>query len=283
MPDEPAIEITEPAAQAAEEQLEETARREYERTSQAARTQAQNPIDIYFSLMGSQLKTTGKIIKTAGKVLKTTAKVAGTAAVVGLAGGLGYLAFGLDAIITQGGLIVGDWLGKLKNKVKITYKDTIVKGIAGSALGGFLHYLFPAIHYIGDGAGNAVSTFTGSNFYIKSAEIAAKSAAFVGAAFPSFIYLEDKLYNALDSSYEPLNGEQFMKSWGRAAKFIGLPAVLNINFTPQQYQIAGAAAITAGYGFVSSKPGEKAEEAKPADNAVNMPQRGTQQQYRHAA
>jgi len=260
-----------------ESPLETTAREEAAKAP--ARAAASNPIDSYFSLIGNQLKTTGKIIKT-------TAKVTGTAAVVSLAGCLGYVGFGLDAIITQGGLIFGDWLAKWKNKEPLSAKDTMVKGVAGSALGGLLSYAFPAINSFGNSVASFAANYT-SSITSTVAGVATKTGTMIGTLFPAFLYAENNiLYPILDPKKEPFNWDQFKEAWKGAIKSIGLPAAANICFMPAQYQIPGAAAITTLYGYASAgkKEEEKKEAAQP-NNVVNMPQQGTQQQrqYRTAA
>jgi len=255
-----------------ESPLERTVNQEAPKVPEAAKKAAGAN---YFDILGQQFKTTKQVAKTA-------AKWAGVAAVVGTAGYLGYLAFGLDSPITMGGLILGDLLAKWKNREKITAKDIMVKGIAGAVLGGFLYYAFPAINDLGNYVGDVASAFTTSGFYAKAAEVATKSAAIVGAAFPAFIYLQNNiLYNMLDPKFKPLDKEKFMKAWKKAIKWIGLPAALNISFIPKQYQIPGAAAITTAYGFASSTPKEK-----PKEETGQVPQQyasPSPAQYRQAA
>ena len=237
------------------EPLEETTKKEFEKTPEAAKQAAK--ATNYFDLLGQQFGLTWKVTKKA-------AKIVGTAAVLGAAAYTGFTLFGIDAPITMAGLIAGDWLAKWKNKEKITYKDTMVKGIAGAALGGFLHYLFPAVHYVGDQLGNLVSGAGASSFYTTATKVASKSAILLGAGFPAFIKTEDTLYRILDPKYKPLDWDNFKKSWKKAALVIGLPACLNLNFVPKEYQIPGAAAIATLYGFTSAKPKETPKEAEKA-------------------
>jgi len=256
---------------AEESPLETTAKKEFEKAPAEAKAAAKAPSGNYLDLIVNQFKLTGKVTKTA-------VKVAGTALIVGAAMGISYLLFGLDAPIVSAGLIGGDWLAKWKNKEKITYKDTIVKGVAGSILGGFLHYAFPAMHLVGDYAANAVASTCAPQSYSTAAGIATKSGVLLGTVIPGWVYLENNiLYPMLDSNVKPLNKKEFMDSLKRAIKAIGLVACLNVNFTPESLQIPSAAAITTLYGYASAKPGEKPKELEqkaPAPGGYYTPQPG---------
>ena len=95
------------------EPLEDTTKKEFEKTPEAAKQAAKSAN--FFDTLGQTVATQSKNLVSSAKIL---AKIAGTAAVVGAAGYLGYLAFGVDAPVTMGGLIAGNWGGRIKTKRK---------------------------------------------------------------------------------------------------------------------------------------------------------------------
>ena len=193
----------------------------------------------------SGIKQLPRVANDLGKVL-TGAAMVGTGAL-----GMYYLIGGgalVDAVIMGSAFIVGDYIKKKKNNVKMTYGAILRQCLKGALIGGLLGiYYDTVVHHI-------------ANPWLRGASIL--------PIFPPYVYADRLLEHVL-------GGEKFdlkvtNKDLLKALMYMGPLAMLNASVIPRTFNIPYGATLSTFYAYMVA--GNNKPEQHTAPHAQPRPQ-----------
>lgn len=223
-----------------------------------------------FDSISKSLDNLGEAIVSIPSAVKETTYYTYYGAKAALGATAGLAMGGPQSLIMPAGMIAGRETNYALTGQKRTFKERFKEWsnltLVGSLLGGYLHYTFKGVQYLG----NIVSGAFG-----KIAGIASK-ALFGLAGIPPFMYLHEGLDRLFDAEHKPQDPMEKMKEKAGPLALLSLPIAANYSITPPALKLPVAGGISWLYGAATTPKQEKEEQKMSPELARQMAQ---QQQY----